>query len=148
MTAIDPSPALLRGAAGRAAAAGVPVTLVEGSAECLPFCSASADTVITTWTLCSIPDVRRALAEMRQVPRLDGRLLFVEHGRAPRPAVARWQDRLDPLWCRLAGGCHLNRTIDVLLREAGFTIAERTHPRLPGLPTHGYLYEGRALPTV
>ena len=147
VTAIEPSPALLRRAAIRAKAARVPVELIETSAEALPLGSASVDTVVTTWTLCTIPDVARALSEIRRVLRPDGQLLFVEHGRAPEPAVARWQDRLDPLWRRLAGGCHLNRAIDMLLRDAGFAVTELAHPRLPGLPTHGFLYQGRAAPT-
>jgi ubiquinone/menaquinone biosynthesis C-methylase UbiE len=146
VAAIEPSPALLRRAALRAAAAAVPVALIEGSAEALPFAAGSIDTVVTTWTLCTIPDVARALREMRRVLRPDGRLLFVEHGRASDPRVARWQDRLDPLWSRLAGGCHLNRRIDALLREAGFAVAAVANPLLPGLPTHGYLYEGTAIP--
>ena len=81
-----------------------PVELVEGSAEALAFENASFDTVLTTWSLCTIPDADRALAEMRRVLRPGGSLLFVEHGRAPEPGVARWQDRLDPLWTRVAGG--------------------------------------------
>lgn len=146
VTAIEPSPALLRRAEARAAAAKVPVELVEGSAEALPFPAASVDTVVTTWTLCTIPDVGRALNEMRRVLWPGGKLLFVEHGRAADPAVVRWQERLDPLWSRLAGGCHLNRAIDALLRDSRFAVTELAHPRLPGLPTHGFLYEGRAVP--
>jgi ubiquinone/menaquinone biosynthesis C-methylase UbiE len=126
VVAVEPSPVLLRRAWRRAKAAAMPVDLVEGSAEALPFADASVDTVVTTWTLCTIPDVAAALAEVRRVLRPGGALLFIEHGRAPEPNVARWQDRLDPLWSRLAGGCHLNRPIDRLLREAGFRAA---HPQ-------------------
>ena len=122
----------------------MPVELVEGSAEALPFADASVDTVVTTWTLCTIPDVAAALAEMKRVLRPGGALLFAEHGRAPEPKVARWQDRLDPLWSRLAGGCHLNRPIDRLLREAGFRVDRLRNFRLPGPPTHNFMYEGRA----
>jgi ubiquinone/menaquinone biosynthesis C-methylase UbiE len=144
VVAVEPSPLLLRRAGRRAEAAALPVELIEGSAEALPFADASVDTVVTTWTLCTIPDVAAALAEMRRVLRPGGALLFVEHGRAPEPNVARWQDRLDPLWSRLAGGCHLNRPVDRLLREAGFRIDRLCNFRLPGPPTHNFMYEGRA----
>jgi len=144
VVAVEPSPLLLRRAGHRAEAAAMPVELVEGSAEALPFADASVDTVVTTWTLCTIPDVAAALAEMKRVLRPGGALLFVEHGRAPEPNVARWQDRLDPLWSRLAGGCHLNRPIDRLLREAGFRVDRLRNFRLPGPPTHNFMYEGRA----
>jgi ubiquinone/menaquinone biosynthesis C-methylase UbiE len=114
--------------------------------EALPLADKSIDTVVTTWTLCTIPDVSRALAEARRVLRPGGALLFVEHGRAPEPGVARWQDRLDPLWSRLAGGCHLNRAIDVLIQSAGFRLDQFETSRVPGPRTHTFLYHGRALP--
>jgi ubiquinone/menaquinone biosynthesis C-methylase UbiE len=143
---LDPSPELLHMARDRAAVAPVSVKLLEASAEAMPLDDASIDTVVTTWTLCTIPDAPRALAELRRVLRPDGALLFVEHGRAPEPGVARWQDRLDPLWRRVAGGCHLNRKIDDLVSGSGFRIDALTNARLPGLQTHGFLYEGRARP--
>ena len=144
--ALEPSPELLRMARRRAAAAVVPVEFLEASAETLPLDDVSVDTVVTTWTLCTIPDAPRALAEMRRVLKPDGALLFVEHGRAPEPGVARWQDRLDPLWSRVAGGCHLNRKIDELISGSGFRIDSLEHARLPGPRTHSFLYEGRARP--
>jgi ubiquinone/menaquinone biosynthesis C-methylase UbiE len=143
---LDPSPELLLMARDRAAAAAVPVKLLEASAETVPLDDASIDTVVTTWTLCTIPDAPRALAELRRVLRSGAALLFVEHGRAPEPAVARWQDRLDPLWRRVAGGCHLNRKIDDLISGSGFRIDALTNARLPGPRTHTFLYEGRARP--
>jgi len=143
---IDPSAALLDRARQAAAGAHVPVELVEGSAEALAFESGSFDTVLTTWTLCTIPDADRALAEMRRVLRPGGSLLFVEHGRAPEPGVARWQDRLDPLWSRIAGGCHLNRPMDALLTRNGFRLDALATSRMPGPRTHAFLYEGRARP--
>ena len=144
IVAVEPSPQLIRLATRRAVMAKVPVEFVEGSAEALPLADASIDTVVTTWTLCSIPDVARALLEARRVLRPGGSLLFVEHGRAPEPAVRRWQDRLDPLWSRFAGGCHLNRPIDQLLRDAGFRLDRLDNFRLPGPRTHTFMYEGRA----
>jgi len=143
---LDPSHELLRMARDRAATAPIAVELLEGSAEIVPLDDASIDTVVTTWTLCTIPDAPRALSELRRVLRPGGALLFVEHGRAPEPGVARWQDRLDPMWRRVAGGCHLNRKIDDLISGAGFQIDALTNARLPGPRTHTFLYEGRARP--
>ena len=143
---LEPSPELLRMARPRAEAASVAIALLDASAEAIPIDSASIDTVITTWTLCTIPHAAVALAEMRRVLKPGGALLFVEHGRAPEPGVARWQDRLDPLWSRLAGGCHLNRKIDDLITGSGFRMAALTNVRIPGPRTHTFLYEGSARP--
>jgi SAM-dependent methyltransferase len=115
---IEPSPRLLSMAKATATEARRPVTLLEGSAERIPLADHAVDTVVTTWTLCSIPDVRRALQEMRRVLKPNGRLLFVEHGRSPDRRVRHWQDRLTPLWKRIGGGCHLNRPIDELIDQA------------------------------
>jgi ubiquinone/menaquinone biosynthesis C-methylase UbiE len=144
VTGCDPSAALLRMARERAASAIVPVELIEASAEALPVADASIDTVVTTWTLCTIPDAARALREARRVLKPDGVLLFVEHGRAPEPGVARWQDRLDRPWGLVAGGCHINRKIDALIGDTGFRIEHLAHDRMPGPRTHNYLYQGRA----
>lgn len=144
--ALEPSSALLRMARTRAAVAAPPVTLLDASAEAIPLESGSIDTVVTTWTLCSIADARRALVELRRVLKPGGALLFVEHGRAAEPGVARWQDRLDPLWSRIAGGCHLNRKMDDLLTGSGFRIEAMANAWLPGPRTHTFLYEGRARP--
>ena len=141
---LEPSAELLRMARARARHAAVPVTLLDASAEAIPLDAGSIDTVVTTWTLCTIPNSSRALAEMRRVLKPSGALLFVEHGRAPEAGVARWQDRLYPLWSRLTGGCHLNRKMDDLLADSGFRIEALQNPRLPGPRTHTYLYEGRA----
>lgn len=143
---LEPSPELLRMARDRAAVAAVAVELLEAFAEAIPLDAGSVDTVVTTWTLCTIPDAPRALAEMRRVLKPGGSLLFVEHGRSPEPGVARWQDRLDPLWGRVAGGCHLNRKIDGLIAHGGFRIDTMVNVRLPGPRTHTFLYEGRARP--
>ena len=140
---LEPSSELLNMARPRAEA---PITLLDASAETIPLDSGSIDTVVTTWTLCTIPNAAQALAEMRRVLKSGGTLLFVEHGRAPEPGVARWQDRLDPLWSRLAGGCHLNRQMDDLIGRNGFRIEALENARLPGPRTHTFLYQGRARP--
>ena len=144
--AIDPSAELLQLARQRIAAARMPVLLVRGSAERLPFGQHSFDTLVTTWTLCSIPDPLAALGEARRVLRADGRLLFVEHGLAPEPGVARWQHRLTPVWRRIAGGCHLDRPVDELLRAAGFRLADVETGYMPGPRPWTFMYEGRAAP--
>jgi SAM-dependent methyltransferase len=101
------------------AASPVPVEYIGLTGQELPLDAASVDHVLTTWTLCTIPDVERALSEVRRVLRPGGSLHFVEHGRSPDPRVARWQDRLTPLQRRLAGGCHLNRPIGRLVADSG-----------------------------
>ena len=130
--ALDPSPKLLSMAEKAISGVSLPVELLRSSAEAIPLADESVDTLVTTWTLCSIPDVARALSEMRRVLKPTGRLLFVEHGRANDPNVLRWQDRLTPLWRRIAGGCHLNRAIGQLIEDAGFRIEQdgcRLHER-------------------
>jgi ubiquinone/menaquinone biosynthesis C-methylase UbiE len=116
---LEPSPRLLAMARRVERTGFGPVEFIEGSAEWIPLKDASVDTVVTTWTLCSIPDAPRALFDMRRVLRPNGRLLFVEHGRAPDPNVMWWQDRLTPVWKRLGGGCHLNRAIGTLIKSRG-----------------------------
>lgn len=104
---------------------------------------ASIDTVVLTWTLCSIGNPQRALKEMRRVLKASGNLIFVEHGGAPDPGVAVWQDRLTPLWKRIGGGCHLNRKIDKIIKEAGFQIPELTTSYIPGPPDDLHIPRGR-----
>jgi ubiquinone/menaquinone biosynthesis C-methylase UbiE len=144
---LEPSPELLGMALKRAGNPSVAIKFLEASAETVPLDDRTIDTVVTTWTLCTIPNAHLALAEIRRVLRPSGSLLFVEHGRAPEAGVASWQDRLDPLWSRIAGGCHLNRKIDDLISASGFRIDCLTNARLPGPRTHTFLYEGRARPT-
>ena len=124
----------------------IPFHLLEGSAERIPLAERSMDTIVMTWTGCSIPEIRTALMDMRRVLKIGGRLLFVEHGRAPEPSVARWQDRLDPLWLRFSGGCHLNRKIDDLLAEAGFRLDRLETGYIAGPRIMTFLYEGAAMP--
>ena len=147
VTGIDPG-VLRRKILRRARAAGVKVTLLPLSAESIPAEGASFDTLVSTFTLCSIPDVERALAEMRRVLKPTGRLLYLEHGAAPDPRVRRWQDRLTPWWKPLAGGCHLNRDIPRLIAEAGFGIVKQHSDYIRGPRILSYVYRGEALPTT
>jgi ubiquinone/menaquinone biosynthesis C-methylase UbiE len=142
---VDPSSELLRFAGERARGLPFPVELMRGVGEALPFGDHSFDTVVLTFTLCTIPEPAKALAEMRRVLAPGGRMLFAEHGRAPEPNVARWQDRLTPLWKRIGGGCHLNRKPDALVQEAGFRIAMLHAGYLKGPRTMAFVYEGAAL---
>ena len=144
---LDTSPRLLA-MARQVHRSGVASTeLIEGSAEALPLEDKSIDTVVTTWTLCTIPDVHAALREMRRVLKPSGELLFVEHGRSPDARVRRWQDRLTPVWKRIGGGCHLNRPIRELLEQSGFRIERIETGYMKGPKPMTFMYEGRARPT-
>ena len=141
---VDPSPQLLAMARSNARKAQLAVELVCESAERLPFADASFDCAIMTWTLCSIPHAGRALREVHRALKPGGELFFAEHGLAPDARVAAWQRRLTPLWRPLAGGCHLDRPIDALIRAAGFEIAEVQNRYLKGPRPFTYMYEGSA----
>ena len=142
--AVDPSTVGRRLAAGRVAESRVPLDYVGLDGEDLPHADASVDHVLSTWTLCSIPDVDRAVAEIGRVLRPGGVFHFLEHGRAPDPGVARWQDRLTPLQRRLAGGCHLNRPIREIVAGGGLEIDELDTYYIRGPRPLGYMYEGTA----
>ena len=142
---IDPSPELLDRARERVAAARVPVSLVRALAEQLPFRDAAFDTLVMTWTLCSIPNPSTALNEMRRVLKPGGRLLFVEHGLAPEPAIIRWQHRLTPCWRRIGGGCHLDRKMDDLIRDAGFRVDALETGYMKGPKPWTFMYLGSAI---
>src|SRR6266849_9572495 len=145
---VDPSVELGRLAHKRAAAGSTKVEFLSQSAEePLPLADASIDTVVVTWTLCSVPNVSQALQQMKRVLRESGRLIFLEHGRAPDASVAAWQDRITPVWMRIGGGCHLNRKIDEIITAAGFQIAELKTCYLPGPHPMTYTYQGFAEPT-
>jgi ubiquinone/menaquinone biosynthesis C-methylase UbiE len=120
ITGIDVSRTLLDRAEERKTQASVPVSLQKASAEALPFEDSSFDSVVVTYSLCSIPRVEQALAEVRRTLKTDGKLIFVEHGLSDNPGVARWQHRVSPLWRRAGGGCLLNRNISQLIGQAGF----------------------------
>ena len=141
---LEPSPRLLAMARQVERTGNGSVEFIEGSAEAIPLQDASVDTVVTTWTLCSIPDALRALRDMRRVLRPGGHLLFVEHGRAPDPNVIWWQDRLTPVWKRLGGGCHLNRAIGTLIEGAGFQFDRLETGYMRGPKPMTFMYEGSA----
>jgi ubiquinone/menaquinone biosynthesis C-methylase UbiE len=143
--ALEPSPQLTAMARG-ARHPGMPVRFIEASAEAIPLDDRSVDTVVTTWTLCSIPDAAMALTEMRRVLRPSGKLLFVEHGMAPDRNVRRWQDWLTPAWKRISGGCHLNRPIGAMIESAGFRIDRVETGYMPGPKAMTFMYEGSARP--
>ena len=143
LVGVDPALQMHRLAQKRSRETGIAVELMGLSAEQLPTSDASFDTVVCTYTLCSIPDAVQALREMRRVLVPGGKLLFCEHGRAPDENVRRWQDRLQPLWGPLAGGCHLGRDIPALLDAAGFS-ATTASAYLPGPRPMTFHYWGEA----
>jgi ubiquinone/menaquinone biosynthesis C-methylase UbiE len=142
---VDPSETSARLARKRIAAASFPVEIVGLSAERIPVANASFESVVSTFTLCTIPDVAGALLEMRRALRPGGRLHFVEHGRAHDHRVERWQKRLDGVQQAIFGGCHLNRNISALIEEAGFELEQLENCYLKGAPKFGgFLYRGVA----
>ncbi len=145
---LDPSAELLAMARKKAGAAAFPIELLAHSSEEIPLDDGCVDTVVTTWTLCSIADPVKALQEMRRVLKPDGILLFTEHGLAPETRVQGWQQRLNPLWSRMTGGCNLNRKIDALIRASGFRIEELKTEYSRGPRPMSYMYSGRAQPTA
>jgi SAM-dependent methyltransferase len=144
--ALEPAPRLVTMARGASRATSMPVSFLEASAEVIPLHEHSVDTIVTTWTLCSIPQAATALAEMRRVLRPGGKLLFVEHGLAPDEGVRRWQDRLTPAWRCISGGCHLNRPIRSMIEGAGFRIDRIETGYIPGPKPMTFMYEGNARP--
>jgi ubiquinone/menaquinone biosynthesis C-methylase UbiE len=144
--ALEPAPRLVTMARSASHRARMPVSFLEASAEAIPLDQHCVDTIVTTWTMCSIPHAATALAEMRRVLRPGGKLLFVEHGLAPDESVRRWQDRLTPVWKRFSGGCHLNRPIRSMIEGAGFRIHRIETGYIPGPRPMTFMYEGSARP--
>lgn len=142
---LEPSAGMRRRAERRLAAAPFEIRWLGLPGEAIPLEDSSADTVLLTYTLCTITDFRGALAQMRRVLKPGGRLLFAEHGAAADPGVRKWQDRVNPVWKRLAGGCNVNREVPAALEDAGFQIRELETMFLPKTPKiAGFQYWGYA----
>lgn len=145
LSGIDPSPQLLEGARAAAKARGIAVDFRSGYAEALPFADGAFDTVLTTFTLCSVQDTDMVLSEMRRVLKPGGVILFLEHGAAPDSGPARWQRRIEPVWKKIAGGCHLTRPVADSFRKQGFTLADCDARYMPKTPRFlGWIEMGEA----
>lgn len=145
---VDPAAQMQTLGRKRAAAISIPVDMVAVDVQGIHAETDRFDTVVMTFTLCSIVDPLPALEEMARVLKPGGRLLFCEHGLAPDPGVERWQHRLTPLWKPFAGGCHLNRDIPALIEAGGFVIEELQQEYLPGPRPMTYVYSGWASPSA
>lgn len=145
VTGLDPHAELTDLARARADAATPEVNVMAISGEEIPAEDDSFDTIVCTWTLCSIPNVYRALREMHRVVQPGGRFFFVEHGLAPDESVRGWQRRIEPLWKVIGGGCHLTREADTLIRDAGFLLPEHEAGYLPGPRWATYMTHGVAV---
>ncbi|MFT4825317.1 MAG: ubiquinone/menaquinone biosynthesis C-methylase UbiE [Halioglobus sp.] len=142
---LDPSEKSWELAGERASGVSFDVEFIGLPGEQIPLEDDSVDTVMVTYSLCTIPDPILALQGMARVLRPGGKLIFCEHGRAPDAGVSKWQERINPLWMKIAGGCHLNRNIPTLVSEGGFTINNLEEMYLPGSPRiAGYNYWGTA----
>lgn len=147
LTAIEPARLLEPRVTQRIARAAMPVEIVRLGAEVLPFDDAQFDSVVSTFTLCTIPDARAALREVKRVLKPDGQFVFLEHGRSNDARVAQWQDRLNPIQRTVACGCNLNRRIDLLISGGGLGIRHLDRYTLQGVPrVGGELYRGVAVP--
>ena len=144
--ALEPATDIAQRANERIASTSIAVEVSNASAEDIPVEDDDFDTVVSTWTLCSVPNVYRALAELRRVLKPTGRLIFAEHGASPEPAIQRWQRRIEPLWKVIGGGCHLSRSADTLIANAGFRIDELETGYLPGPKLATFTYRGAATP--
>ena len=142
---LDPSEELNNMAKKVVADKSLEVDFILGSAEAIPLPDNHVDSVLVTYTMCTIPDALSANKEMRRVLKPGGKMIFCEHGLAPDEGVAKWQARIDPYWGKIAGGCHLNRDIPQLIRSAGFNIQSMEQMYLPSTPKFaGYNYWGVA----
>ncbi|MGB2045961.1 MAG: class I SAM-dependent methyltransferase [Porticoccaceae bacterium] len=143
---LDPSEELNRMARKVAEEKGLAVEFILGGAEAIALPDNHVDTVLVTYTMCTIPQVAEANKEINRVLKPKGKLIFCEHGLAPDANIAKWQNRIDPYWGKIAGGCHLNRNIPALISAAGFTIESMEQMYLPSTPKFaGYNYWGTAV---
>lgn len=145
---LDPSEALLAMARKKSRAIAFPVDFLAHTGEEIPMDDRCIDTVVMTWTLCTIPDPAKALREMRRVLKPGGMLLFAEHGLAPETRVQGWQQFLNPLWSRITGGCNLNRKMDQLIQASGFQIVDLKKEYAKGPRAFSYIYSGHAQPAI
>lgn len=144
--ALEPTAEMWSLAREAATRAPYPVEFLRAPAEEIPLATATVDTVVITYTLCTIPDAAKALAQVVRVLRPDGCLLFCEHGLAPDEGIRKWQRRMNPLWKRVSGGCHLDRDVPALLRDGGFRLVESETMYIPGWKPASFNYWGRAVP--
>lgn len=143
---LEPSEGIRKKAQARATELGIDVEFLGLKGEEIPLDDNSVDTVVITYTMCTIPDVLTALGQMRRVLKPGGKMVFSEHGKAPDEAVQKWQNRLDPLWGKIAGGCHLNRDIPHLVNESGFKMQSLDTMYVPGPKFASFMYWGAATP--
>ena len=141
---LDPSSEMWSIAQKNASEYHLDAEFIQSGAEAIPLENDSADTVLMTFTMCTIPDIHMALDEVRRVLKPGGKLVFCEHGTAPDENIIRWQNRLNPIWKKLAGGCNLNRSIPVILEQSGFKSADMRTMYLPGWKPAAFNYWGTA----
>lgn len=145
LSGLDPSPALLDASRAAAAARGMNADIRAGIGEAMPFADDSFDTILVTFTLCSVSDQAQVLREMRRVLRSDGRILFLEHGRAPDADVYKWQRRIEPIWRRIGGNCHLTRDVTTAYETTGFKVSDGERSYMPKTPRpFGWIEWGEA----
>lgn len=144
-TGLDPSPELLAMSRAAAQTHGMAADIQGGVGEAMPFDSGRFDTVVTTFTLCSVADQAAVLSEIRRVLKPGGTALFLEHGGAPDAAVAKWQRRIEPVWKRVGGNCHLTRPIGEAYEKAGFSVERQGAAYMPKTPRpFGWIEYGAA----
>ena len=147
LTGLDPSAELLDYTRNEAKARDFDMEILDGIGEAMPFADDSFDTVLTTFTLCSVQDNKQVLSEMRRVLKPGGKILYLEHGRAPDKGPEKWQIRIEPIWKRIAGGCHLHRPVSKLFEAEGFQLSGNDGHYAPKTPRFlGWLEFGEARP--